>query len=817
MKQLSGKIVSVTALKNNTYTYIIENKSGELSKYIYFDNTANPKGLDISRYVTINYKIVDNERYGPSNIIVDIDYGDYITDKNLISGFLVNRVRLPKSFVDKLIEMYPNDVLDIVFKETEKLATLPYKNIDIILRLINCYKKNNLQADFCVELTKLGIPAKYHAKIIKGMGTDIENIKKSIYDLHLKCRIPFHMCDLIAQKCGYSQYDDCRSNAFITMMYKQVNSNGILYLSKREIEHTCSYYQIQSELIMPKLIQIDIDTETEKYYTSIKIFEKEKYIESVCNKLINKSPVTKIIFDEDWYIENTSLYPDQRLAVKNIFLNSINIVTGAPGTGKSHIIKCVTEKIYKGNKIYILAPTGAAVERLRSEDMNAEYDLEIRTLQSLIFYHEMSDKFGSADEKNDEVIIEEFGNQDEQQAMPKYLTISDLYDNYGEFIIFIDEMSMVDMKLFYKLMKVIEPVIDKIRLIFLGDKDQLPSIKGGCVLNDLILSKKISCTVLKFNHRSKAVGGKVNDIMMNAELALRGKDLRRDSKNVQIVNAKSKDDIKGHLISIIKKHNVRFQNSCIIIPTRRKGICIDLFNPVLQNIYNPGKGTDYFRVGDKIMHGKNNKRMDIYNGSILIIDKIDYGKKSPCRMLCKYYNKETDINDNDKNFRMIEYKVKNAEGKNDFDENKLDLAYAMTVHKAQGKGYDTVIIIVHSSMYAPMLYRKLLYTAITRSKFRCFIIADKKGLEECKKTMPERITNLYKNYESTQRATLYSDIMYISRNLGIYLKSKKYIKLFDTYHLNINSAPYNSSLTKLYTLLITNKNFYNAMMQLKNE
>jgi hypothetical protein len=116
----------------------------------------------------------------------------------------------------------------------------------------------------------------------------------------------------------------------------------------------------------------------------------------------------------------------------------------------------------------------------------------------------------------------------------------------------------------------------------------------------------------------------------------------------------------------------------------------------------------------------------------------------PMSMICKYYNKESDINSTDKNYRFIAYQSKNGENKNEFLDDKLELAYAMTVHKAQGKGYDTVIILLHSSMNPKSLYINLLYTAITRAKKRVIIITDSLGLLECKKPMIPRITNLFR-------------------------------------------------------------------------
>lgn len=806
--KVKGKIVNAKPLKNNTFIYFIEDNKGATEKYIFFADSKFPDGLDNSREITVEYEIIHNEKYGPSNKIKNvINYGDFITDQKLINDFLVNRVGLTKNFVNKLIETYGNNTLDVVFKNTKKLKEINHKNLDDMLALINEYKKNNIQLEFCIELSKIGIVSKYHRDIINKMGTDIQLIKESMYDLYTICKVPFKICDACALKLNYKKDNDDRINAFIIMLYKQFNGAGTLYETKDCIEQISIKYQIPIDLIIPKLVSIDVGKI--KYYTTEKIYNKEIFVEEICNKLINQNPVTKIDFNEEWYIEHTQLDAIQRIAVKNVLKSSISIITGAPGTGKSYIIKEAASKLRHKNKIYILAPTGAAVERLRSENMEKTIGAEIRTLQSFVFCHT------------------KFKKEDEDTKDLPYTTVNDLYNHTDEFIFFIDEMSMVDLSLFYNFIEIISDVIDKVRIVLLGDKNQLPSINGGCILNDLISSQRICCTTLKYNHRSKSKSGEINDIMENAELVLQGKNLKENSKNVIVINSAKASNVKKNLIEIIKKHSIRYQNSCILIPTRKKGICINVFNPILQHVYNPKKEDNdigEFRIGDKIMHGKNNKKKEIYNGSILVVNDVNYNEKNqPIHMTCKYYSTETDIDTNDTNYRMIEYKSKNEKDKNDFHEGNLDLAYAMTVHKAQGKGYDTVIIIVHSSMYGPMLNKNLFYTAITRAKQKCIIIADEGGLLECKKPMQKRITNLYRSakvaVDNLINQNIFDIMMTIRNNLDKYLESKELCELMTTNNINVLNLKdknqivvFNRELTIFHNAVLKNDDLFYKLL-----
>jgi len=166
-------------------------------------------------------------------------------------------------------------------------------------------------------------------------------------------------------------------------------------------------------------------------------------------------------------------------------------------------------------------------------------------------------------------------------------------------------------------------------------------------------------------------------------------------------------------------------------------------------------------------------------------------------MICKYNNRE------------IVYSTIGDESKNDFTENKLDLAYAMTVHKAQGKGYDTVVIIIHSSMYSGLLNRNLLYTAITRAKKKCIIIGDDGGLEECKKLMEPRITSLFKNSINT-KMDLLDTLILVDNNINKCLKSTQICELLKTFGVEINNLK--NELSKLHTVLLKNINLLNELV-----
>ena len=844
MTTVSGRIIKTINYNKGVRKYTIKEKNGKMNVYILFANNKKyPNGLDTSKEITITYTTKPSDRYGDTKVILDVKYGEYVTKTPIILDFLIKNVGITKAYADILVNKYGADTLKIVMNEPDKLFDIKHRTTKDSILKIKKYKNSAAQLNYYIALTELGIMVKYHEDIEKKLGSDIDVIKKSIYKLYTICKMPFKQCDAIAMSLGYAKDNNERLDAFVHMFYKIKNQAGILYVKYDEFQDLATQYQIPMDKLIPKLADIEVDNNI--YYTSMEIAWEEKRIERVCDKLIDKNPSIIAKYDDEHYKAETNLDEFQRKAVYNAFSNPISIVTGPPGSGKSYIIKTIASELVYGNMIYVFAPTGAAVERLRSDKLEKDCNANVMTLQSFVYKN--------CGKKHPVTDMDNKGNT-KIQTIQTIETITQLYNRYGKFIIFIDEMSMVSTGLFYSFMEIINNVIDKVRLVLLGDKNQLPSIEGGYVLNDLIDSKKYACTMLKGKYRAKDSNGNINDISINAERVLMGEDIMKNSKNVVLIDADTQEDIEKVMKEVIQRKKIDYRKSSILIPKRNGGICVNTFNPILQDIYNPIEDDDddsersdnnicKYRPGDKIIHGKNDKEKDIYNGSIMIVDDVKYENNKPIKMRCKYYSKETDIADNDKEYRMIKYESKNADGENDFIKGEPDLAYATTVHKAQGKGYDTVIVIIHSTM-AMLLNKNLIYTAITRARKKCIIISDKEGLIACKKELRRRITNLCGKARRISNAAakdaieeipdaieeipdeisdeieeipFVDNIIMITMNLDKYIKSKEMRTILRRKGLNIanlksDSEKYNKEMTKFYNELIMDKKMVDEVM-----
>ncbi|QTF48905.1 mg1120 protein [Acanthamoeba polyphaga mimivirus] len=877
---ITGKIIETQKRKNGVFIHKIKDVTGSSCNYTYYSNNFNGHELDKTKEIIITFfnktTKADNGKIYHNKIIKNVKYGGFILDKSNIDSFFVKKIGLSKAFVDKLYQKYGDKIFDIVLNKTDSIREINHKNIKTQIKIINKYKKilekdDNLNKIFKLteKLIKLSIPNKFHEKIITVMNENITLIEQNIYDLCLKCNVPFHICDNAAKKLGYSIDNPERYYAFIKSIYDKYNSKGIIYQSKKNLEYICQENDIKLDKILPILKSIEYGGKI--YYTSEEFYGIERFVENVCDHLINSKPKTKINYDDIMNNNKTMHNDEQKNALKQAFDNCFSIVTGAPGTGKSYIIGGIIDQLAQGNFIYVLAPTGAAVERLRSDDISRP-NVFVKTIDSFIYsqknyksnyknnynsdeYNSDSDNSDKYDSDNSDKYDSDNSDKYDSDNSDKYdsdnsdsddsensdndfknILLTDLCKFSNEIIFIIDEMSMVGLKKFYSLLCFIYKIIGKVcvRLILLGDKNQLPSIEGGYVLNDLISNKNAAVSYLEHNYRAESKG-----IIHNSKLILNGESIEPDNNFVEFIEVddgqNAVNEIENHLTKIIKKYHIKYEKSCVLIPMKKNKISVNHFNKFLQNLYNSKNshpkentidfhhnrlnhnklnydkskyGTNeqivFFRKGDKIVHGKNNYNKDVYNGSILIVDSVEYDDKlnnnlTVKKMKCQYYRKETNIGSG--KYKRITYC--NDDKRNELVSDKLSLAYTITIHKAQGKGYEIVIIIIHSSMFHGLLNRNMLYTAITRAKNKCIIIADRQGLDMCKKIMEPRITGLYKIPPHTiNNDDIIKALAIIDKNI----KSQWMRSILESYDINVDklmsntiqrSEEYNSKIGRI--------------------
>ncbi len=381
----------------------------------------------------------------------------------------------------------------------------------------------------------------------------------------------------------------------------------------------------------------------------------------------------------------------QRTAVMKAAVNGITIVTGGPGTGKTTTINAMIHFFEEeGMDILLAAPTGRAAKR-----MTEATGYEAQTIHRL---------------------LEVNGNPEEEGVAGFQRNAQNPLETD---VLFIDEMSMVDLPLMHALL---DAVIPGTRLILVGDVNQLPSVGPGSVLKDIIRSDCFSLVRLTKIFRQAGE----SDIVVNAHRINRGEAVPLDnkSKDFFFLKRQEPDVIISVLLTLIQKKLPKYVEADIfdiqVLTPMRKGLLgVERLNRILQQYLNPPAktkneketGERIFREGDKVMQIKNNYQLEweIQTRYGMTVDKglgIFNGDMGIIRSINTYEETVT-----------VEYdekrKVKYPYGLLD----ELELAYAITIHKSQGSEYPAVVIPL---LQGPrQLYnRNLLYTAVTRAK-RC--------------------------------------------------------------------------------------------------
>ncbi|ARD06847.1 exodeoxyribonuclease V subunit alpha [Lactobacillus amylolyticus] len=374
----------------------------------------------------------------------------------------------------------------------------------------------------------------------------------------------------------------------------------------------------------------------------------------------------------------------QKAAIKNALNNPVSILTGGPGTGKTTIINGIllslrqladipASALYSEDPPFLLAaPTGRAAKRMG----------EITGIAAKTIHRLLGLGIGETDE-------------------------AELNELNGEILI-IDEMSMVDMFLFKQLVSSINQTR---HIVFVGDKDQLPSVGAGNVFSDLIKSHAFPTTILKQIHRQ----GDDSTIITLAHDVNDGKnqdELFKKTKNYSFIPCQPQlvGDAVGQIVKLALKRGFSKDDIQVLGAMYHGNGGIINLNDILQEIMNPPKAkskqveahNENFRIGDRVLQLQNNPEKDIYNGQIGKVVGIDDHSSDKC-LIANFDEREVEFN------------------KKDLSD--LTRAYAITIHKSQGSEFPLVVLNLTMQNYV-MLKRNLLYTAITRAEKNLVLVGE---------------------------------------------------------------------------------------------
>ncbi|WP_278547014.1 ATP-dependent RecD-like DNA helicase [Megamonas funiformis] len=597
----------------------------------------------------------------------------------------------------KIVAEFGEKTLEVIAKSPNELLKIPGIGKKTAEKISTSYLEQSELTEIMVWLENHGISNTYAGKIFAKYGSfAIDIMEKDIYRLFQDIEgIGFLTADKLAFNLGIQREDKRRIISGIDYALMQLCNNGHCCIPEMAlVDKTAKILQVNNQIIFTILKErIDngsLNTEVVGGETLIYppyLYYAEK---KVATRLLQLQQATEPLSEDNlslfikvWEKDNQiQLAQKQKEAIKACLHHGVLVLTGGPGTGKTTVIKGILSILKaQGLKIRLAAPTGRAAKRLSET-----------TGQKALTIHRLLEANNLAQDDN------------LQLGFSK-----DIDDQLDADVIILDEVSMVDIVLMHHFLNAVP---DGCRIILVGDTDQLPAVGPGSVLKDIIRSQKIPAIRLDEIFRQ----AQTSMIIQNAHIINAGRlpDLRKQYSDFVFYELNDDTSITQKILDLCTKDLPHegfdvLKDVQILSPMHRFLCGVENLNLMLQEQLNPKKNQDElkyssqtFRVGDKVMHIRNNYQKNVFNGDIGFIQDINNEK-----LTVDYFD------------HIVTYE------KNEL--NELTLAYASSVHKSQGSEYKVVIIPLSTSHYI-MLQRNLLYTAITRAKQKVIIIGSKKAL-----------------------------------------------------------------------------------------
>ena len=608
----------------------------------------------------------------------------------------------------KIVQAFGADALDVIDREPQRLSSVNGITADKALFIGSEFRKLNGIRTVIEFLQKYDISPLTASLVWKKYeGDSVASVKTDPYLLcDEELGVEFMSADRIASDLGLSMFSTNRIKAGIAYVLRENAAEGHTCLPRASLtDVVCRTIRVDESDFDKALIEgikegsfASHTTTRREYIYLAEYYNAECYITNkIATMLKLSAPLQKdyssdiagIEFEEGIQYEEL-----QKTAINAALGNKLFILTGGPGTGKTTTLNAVIRLCErKRQRLMLAAPTGRAAKRMT--DLTGRPAKTIHRLLEVDF-----------SEKTGKIKFKHNGK-----------------NPLNADVIIIDEMSMVDTLLFSSLLKAVR---NDSRLILVGDSNQLPSVGAGNVLRDLISTKMIPTVELKEIFRQAAE----SLIVTNAHRIVHGEMPELDNRKKDFFFMPTSGDTETVMLvmDLVRQRLPKsygyspIDDIQVLSPTKMGASGTKELNRSLQSVLNPPSKMkkeikmfdNVFRVGDKVMQIKNDydvawKRGDekgagIFNGDIGIIYEADPGNS----------------------LLYIDFDGRKAVYTSDML-GKLDLAYAVTIHKSQGSEYKAVIMPIH--MYSDnLLFRNLLYTGVTRAKEILIIVGNREAV-----------------------------------------------------------------------------------------
>ena len=608
----------------------------------------------------------------------------YGIEKYLGSG-LVKGVG-PK-FAKRIVQKFGKDTLDVIEEQPELLIEVEGIGQVRVKQIKKSWQDQKEIKNIMLFLQGHEVSTSHATKIFKTYGSEsIAVVKENPYRLADDIwGIGFKTADVIAEKLGIGKDKFVRLRSGILYTLSKLSENGHCYAVRGQLIETAEKLLCvdgaELEITLDEMLRVeDVIRDEEAIYLPPFYFS-----EVGCAKRLRKlmKGRRRIVLDGEAVTGQIQAQPGviydeiQLEAIRVAVSSKVMVLTGGPGTGKTTTtlgIICAYQRA--GCQVILAAPTGRAAKR-----MSEAAGMEAKTIHRLLEY-----KPPEGYQRNEEKPLE------------------------GDVLI-LDECSMIDIMLMYNLLKAIP---EHMTLIMVGDTDQLPSVGAGNVLKDVMASGCIP--VVRLNRIFRQAQG--SRIILNAHRINKGEaiDMRggKDS-DFFFASEETNEGIVERLVKYCTENLPRYYHADplrdiqVLTPMQRGTVGAANLNQVLQEAMNPQgpalrRGGVCYRIRDKVMQIRNDYDKEVFNGDIGTVRRVDLE------------DREITV---DFDGREVAYDV------TELDE--LALAYATTIHKAQGSEYP-IVVMPFSMSHFVMLQRNLLYTGVTRAKKILVLIGEKKAV-----------------------------------------------------------------------------------------
>ncbi len=596
----------------------------------------------------------------------------------------------------RIVDAFGLDSLEIMDRDPQRLLEIHGIGRATLAKVQASWEKHRGIQQIMVFLTGHGIApgvavkayGKYGAAAVDVVREDPFRLAEDVFG------VGFRTADRIAQRIGIPADSPQRLRAGLLFALSEASVEGHVFLPRsRLLEAASALLEIDPKLLEPVLDELQqrqmvgavVRPDDEAAIFTIRLEAAESSVAAHIRKLLGHQPEDGTDIDVDravaWYQRQASieLAQNQRQALAAALNGRVLVVTGGPGTGKTTLVRGITQ-IFDARKqrVLLAAPTGRAAKRLAEATGS-----DARTIHRLLEFNPRSWTF----------------TRDREHPLEADVVV-------------VDEVSMLDIELAAHLLEAIPPGC---RLVLVGDADQLPSVGPGNVLGDLIASGVVPFVRLDHIFRQ----AEASRIVVNAHRINSGQMPIADGNNpdADFYFVARDDPVEAAELAVdfasrrIPKHFHLdpVEDIQVLAPMHRGELGVRRLNERLQAELNPAGaeltiGMKRFRVGDKIMQVRNNYDLEIFNGDI---GRVEFVDEEADEVVVRFDGRAVAIP-----FDSLE---------------DLIPAYACTIHKSQGSEYPAVVIVLHHQHHI-MLQRNLLYTAVTRGRRLVVIVGSRRAL-----------------------------------------------------------------------------------------